>query len=80
MLILQIGIFMLLIVILNWVAMIYEVFKHVPRDNDISKDNIFENFIKNMDLKTMELLRQYVYMNKFLSVGAFLFITYALII
>lgn len=79
---LQIGLFMLLLTLLNWLAILLEVVKHTPNwlDEKVTVDEIIENFMRNLDLNRIELLKTYKHMNEILSTGAFLFITYALII
>lgn len=80
--ILHIGLAMALIVVLNWITMIYEVIKHTPniKDDDVTANDIIHNFMKNTDLRTIQRLEVLVQINKFLGPGAFVLIAYALLV
>lgn len=80
--IIQTGLALLLIWLMNWIWMIREVLRHTPnwRDKDVESDEIVQNFMNNTPLERMLFIQKIGEMNPIIGVSAIAIILTAFII
>lgn len=78
----QMGLAFMVIWAGNFVWMIYQVVKHTPnwRDEDVTSDDILNNFMMNATLEQIEMLRKVAQINPMMGMGGVTLLLMSLII
>lgn len=82
MMILQIGTAFLMIWILNWLWMLWEILRHTPnwRDEDVNADEIAQNFMTNTPLEKLQMIQKVSEVNPMFGMTGVTFLLLAMII
>jgi hypothetical protein len=79
---LQIGLALLIIWIMNIMFIVYALLKHTPnwRDEDTETMDLLQNFMTNASLPQIQMIQNVIKMNPFFGVGAVVCIIAAMVI
>lgn len=78
---LEIGIFLLVLWLANWIFMLTEFLRHTPnwRDEDVDPDELVKNFLMNTPLEKIQMIQATAQTNPLLGISGCILILFALI-
>jgi hypothetical protein len=82
MMILQVGVAFLMIWLMNWLWMLWEILRHTPnwRDNDVDSDEIAQNFMTNTPIEKLQMIQKISEVNPMLGMTGVAFLLLAMVI
>jgi hypothetical protein len=82
MMFLQVGVAFLMIWLMNWLWMLWEILRHTPnwRDDGVDSDEIAQNFMTNTPIEKLQMIQKIAELNPMLGMTGVAFLLLAMVI